>query len=193
MNQKTIFCVLVAGVSPGLHKFDTERTRLEWLAEQADPTQVLYSFEAQDPVNDLTIADVGVSARAKLQLLEDKDPPEVVYHWADRRYGGSEASSKPYVLEINDSRVRAGQVQIIFSNGLSRSDKKYLSAQCEVNRLDWSGNDAPCIHLSFPSGELALSLFQDGDDLVIRPESLVQIQNEMIDGTSVMRLREQEA
>jgi hypothetical protein len=102
-----------------------------------------------------------------------------VDHWDSTRYRGDlHLMRDKFVMEISDQRQMHGQLFASLLPEGSDMDEG-LSIALEVNSMP--GQDdrhVPCLHVSFGSGNVAFSVFQDSDQkLILRPETKVIIKS----------------
>lgn len=101
-----------------------------------------------------------------------------VSHWDSATYTHSDNEPRAeYTMRVSDQREASGQMFIDIEPIDGHVDDMGLGITLEVNNTP--GDDqshVPCVHLSFGSGDLAVSLFQSGlDSFILRPETGVLI------------------
>lgn len=100
-----------------------------------------------------------------------------VEHWDANRYGGQTTETEPFTFAVRDMRRSNGQLDIDLCPA-DRFNDDGLYARIEVNRLEGSKDDEPCLHLHFDSDNLAMSIFRQGSDCyIVRPENGVSVRN----------------
>lgn len=107
-----------------------------------------------------------------------------VAHWDSQEYGGTGSIGKPFTLDVTDRRAH-GQLLIDLGSVEGELDTGNMYMTIEVNSLHGSRDEVPCAHIHFDESNLACSLFRNGEDYLIRPETGVEvIETKLPDGSN---------
>lgn len=108
---------------------------------------------------------------------EDPDKSIRVEHWNSTLYGAELESSVPYLMRVADQRETHGQIFIDVQPVEGHVDDMGLGVILEINNTPgMDDSHVPAAHISFGSGEMAFTIFQDAlDRLILRPETGVHI------------------
>lgn len=115
-----------------------------------------------------------VEGSAEMETLPKGDGASVVdvAHFAKH---GSDDEPRNYGLEVLDHRREAGQLAVSLQAKDGHTDEG-VYAFMEVNDFpEMKVDEAPCLHLHFDEGNLAMSIYRVGDDYFIRLEHGVKM------------------
>jgi hypothetical protein len=99
-----------------------------------------------------------------------------VAYWNSQVYGeqlDEPDNGKPFQMDVIDRREAEGFVGVDIGSKEGQVDD-IMSLSLEINRLPGSKDDVPCMHLKC-TDELVISLYKQGDQYVMRPETGVSV------------------
>ncbi len=97
-----------------------------------------------------------------------------VQHWDSTAYNGQRQSATTFSVAVFDKRVLSGMLCVEAST-TATPDKIALHASLEISCLPGSETEVPALHLHFPSGERAMSVYASDDKYLIHPEQGVSV------------------
>lgn len=119
------------------------------------------------------------AVKLEIGTCRPKDAPtaEMIGYWDGIHYhegGDRDTEGLAFKCEIRDMRRTNGQVTVdIVPESGSPDDGLYTTF--EINRLNGSKDECPCLHVAFDHDNMALSLFKQGDKFILRPETGVDL------------------
>jgi len=106
---------------------------------------------------------------------------ELIGYWDGIHYegGDTETEGLSFECEIRDTRRASGQITVDIAPESGNLDDG-LYTTFEINRLNGSRDECPCLHVAFDHDNLALSLFKQGDKFILRPEAGVKVRSTIL-------------
>lgn len=101
-----------------------------------------------------------------------------VQHWDSTAYNGQRQSAATFSVAVFDKRALSGML-CVEASPTATPDKIALHAGLEISCPPGSETEAPVLHLHFPNGELAMSVFANGDKYLIHPEQGVSVSEQV--------------
>jgi len=107
---------------------------------------------------------------------------ELIGYWDGIHYhegGDTETEGLSFECEIHDMRSTNGQVTVdIVPESGSLDDGLYTTL--EINRLNGSRDECPCLHVAFDGDNMAFSLYKQGDKIILKLEADVEIRSTVL-------------
>ncbi|MFZ5883009.1 MAG: hypothetical protein ACOYYI_04445 [Chloroflexota bacterium] len=107
---------------------------------------------------------------------------EMIGYWGGDHYykeGEKDTEGLAFECEIHDQRRTNGQVMVdIVPESGDLDDGLYTTF--EINRLNGSKDECPCLHVAFDHDNMAFSLFKQGDKFILRREAGVGIRQTVL-------------
>lgn len=105
-----------------------------------------------------------------------------VQHWDSTAYNGQRQSATTFSVAVFDKRVLSGML-CVEASPTATPDKIALHAGLEISCPPGSETEAPVLHMHFPNGELAMSVYASGDKYLIHPEQGVSVSEQQCPAT----------
>lgn len=142
-----------------------------------DPAENTDLKEKQEALNlvQSRFQDIVQSKPVELKQVID------VAYWNSKVYGDQmdgPDNGKPFQMEIHDQRESDGRMYVDVGSKEGEVDD-IMSVCFEINRLPGSKDDVPCLHLHC-ADNLVISLYKQGAQYVMRPETGVSIYNTVL-------------
>ena len=124
------------------------------------------------------------AVKLEIGTCRPKDSPtaEMIGYWDGVHYhedGDMDTEGLAFECKIHDMRRTNGQVTVdIVPESGDLDDGLY--ATFEINRLNGSKDESPCLHVAFDCDNMALSMFKQGDKFILRPETGVEIRSTVL-------------
>lgn len=124
------------------------------------------------------------AVKLEIGTCRPKDSPtaEMIGYWDGIHYhegGDRDTEGLAFECEIRDMRRESGQVTVDIAPESGNPDDG-LYAAFEINRLNGSKDECPCLHVAFDHDNMALSMFKQGDKFILRPETGVEIRSTVL-------------